>query len=384
MMDKINFVAMLVATLAITGCSCDGTGPTEDGEAPVVFGAALPLTGSGAVWGENARKGMELARAEINDSSGVNGQSLEVIYEDTQGLPQPGVAAIQKLITVDKVPAVMGCITSSTTLAMAPIAKQHEVVLFSPGASNPKLSEAGKYFFRNFPSDAIEAPEIARMVRNKLGLTKVAILLVNNEFGRGHEQSFRSEFEQLGGQIVATESFAQEGGDFRTQIAKIKSAQPEGVYLPGYPQEMATLLRQMAEVDFASQIICPSALIDEDLIKTAGETVEGVIFADQRPPDEASPVVQQFRRAFLERYNEEPGIVCDTSYDALRILAKCVEEGGDSGPQIQQQLVDIRDFPGAAGPTTFDENGDVTKTPIFKRVQNGKIELFWDNPPTEG
>lgn len=347
----------------------------------VKLGAALPLTGDGAVWGANARRGMELAKEEINDAGGIKDKKIEIIYEDTQGLPQTGVSVIQKLITIDKVPVVVGCITSSTTLAMAPIAKENKVVLFSPGASSPKLSDAGPYFFRNFPSDAIEAPEIARMVRNKLQLERVAILLVNNEFGKGHELGFRGEFERLGGKIVAVESFPQEASDFRAQIAKIKSAQPEGIFLPGYPREMSTILRQLAEASVKTQIICPSALIDEDLIRTAGSTVEGVIFADQRPPDQDSSVVAHFLKAYRDAYHEEPGIVSDTAYDAVRILTKCIEEGGNSGLQIREQLTRIKNFPGAAGPTTFDEHGDITKTPIFKKVENGKIVKFWDNLP---
>jgi branched-chain amino acid transport system substrate-binding protein len=356
--------------------------PSLKDESTIKFGATLPLTGTAAVWGKNARNGMELARQEINAAGGVKGRKIEIIYEDTTGLPQVGVSAIQKLITVDKVPVVMGCITSSTTLAMAPVAAKNQVVLFSPGASNPKLSASGPYFFRNFPSDAIEAPQIAKMVWTKLGLKKVAILLVNNEFGKGHEAGFKSEYERLGGTIVASESFEQEATDFRTQITKIKGAHPDGIFVPGYPKEMSTILRQLQEARLSVPVICPSALIDDELLKVAGPAANGVIFADQRPADPNAEVVRHFREAYKKAYGEEPGIVCDTAYDAVRILAKCIGQGGDTGPAIRDQLARVKDFPGAAGSTTFDAHGDITKTPIFKKVEGRKIMDFWDNPPS--
>ena len=381
-MKKLLVISLAIVLFIVVGCQ--KTPPIEEEKADSIkIGAALPLTGTGAVWGKNARNGMELARKEINEAGGINGRKLEIIYEDTAGVPQTGVSVINKLITIDKVPAVMGCITSSTTLAMAPIATRNNVVLFSPGASNPKLSEAGPYFFRNFPSDAIEAPEIARMAHKELKLERVAILLVNNEFGKGHEIGFRAEFEKLGGTIVAAESFAQEASDFRAQIAKIKKANPEGIFVPGYPKEMSTILRQLLEAGLKAKIICPSALIDNNLIKVAGAVVEGVIFADQRPPDQNSSVVQHFLKAYRAAYNEEPGIVADTSYDAVRILANCIKNGGDSGTAIRDQLTRIKNFPGAAGFTSFDQNGDVVKTPVFKKVENGKIIGFWDNPPSQ-
>jgi branched-chain amino acid transport system substrate-binding protein len=351
-----------------------------DKNGDIKIGAALPLTGSGAVWGENARNGMELAKDELNASGGINGRNLDIIYEDTQGLPQVGVRVIEKLISADGVEAVIGCITSSTTLAMAPIAAKNEVVLFSPGASNPQLSEAGPYFFRNFPSDAIEAPEIAKMVFNKLGVKRAAILYVNNEFGKGHEYSFTAQFKELGGKIVDTEAFPQEGGDFRTQITKLKQHEFGVLYLPGYPKEMSTVLRQLAEAGITAQIVCPSALIDDELIEDAGELVNGIIFADQRPADKSLSSVAHFLRAYRERYGEEPGIVCDTSYDAVKLIAKAIETSSNSGSEIKKALDSVSEFPGAIGLTTFNEDGEIIKAPVFKRVESGKIVEYWSNP----
>ena len=377
---KNVFVRVAVVSCLVLTLSCDRKSSVADGDR-VVIGAILPLTGTGAVWGENSRKGMELARKEVNATGGINGKKLEIVYEDTQGFPQVAVSAIKKLISVDKVQVVLGCATSSATLAAAPIAKRNHVVLFSPGASSPKLSDAGPYFFRNFPSDAIEAPEIARMVFKKLNVKMVAILYVNNEFGKGQEQAFRQEFEHLGGKVVATEAFAQEASDFRTQITKIKDSNHEAIFLPGYPREMSTVLRQLAESGIKVPIVCPSAVVDDKLLQISGKVVEGVIFADQRPADTNIPSVSHFLRSYRETYHEEPRILTDTSYDAVKLVAKCITEAGNSGPAIQDALASTKDYPGAIGLTTFNEHGEIVKTPVFKKVENGKIVLFWDNSP---
>lgn len=123
----------------------------EPGE--IKIGAILPLTGDSALYGESIKKGIDLAVEQINSEEGVKGRKVTVIYEDSKAVPSVGVASFQKLISIHRVPVVIGDAVSSVTLAIAPIAEKNKVVILSPLSSAPAITEAGDFIFRNVPSD---------------------------------------------------------------------------------------------------------------------------------------------------------------------------------------------------------------------------------------
>jgi branched-chain amino acid transport system substrate-binding protein len=347
-------------------------------QSPYGVGAVLPLTGSAAIWGKNSQRGINLALPEINDHGGIKGRKITVLYEDSQSEPRIATSALQKLITIDHVPAVIGDIASSSVLAMAPIAEANKVVLLSPGASNPDISNAGKYIFRNWQSDALEGRLDAQYAASSLKWKRVAILFINNAYGAGLAKVFTETFTRTGAQVIASESFAQGATDMRAQITKIASLKPDGIYMPGYPPEMAIILKQMKELGAAIPILSVQAFDDPSIIASVGAAADGVIYSIPKPPEESNPVVANFKKKYANAYGEQPGVTSDTGYDAIRIIAYAIEHGGYSGPQIRAVLATLKDFPGAAGPTTFDSHGDVNREFEFIKIANGKTV------PTEG
>src|SRR6266404_612420 len=139
-------------------------------------GVLLPLTGDAATYGEGGRNIFQMATDEINGSGGVNGKKLELIIEDSKCNGQDASNAMQKLVSVDKVQIVLGGFCSGETLAAEPIAESNKVALFSPGSSSPKLTNIGKYFSRDYPSDASQGSVLADVAYNKNSWKKVAIL----------------------------------------------------------------------------------------------------------------------------------------------------------------------------------------------------------------
>jgi branched-chain amino acid transport system substrate-binding protein len=360
------FIVIGVLTLSFLLIQC-----SKQGSEVVTIGAVLPLTGSGAIWGQNAKKGIDLALDEINSGGGVKGRKLEVIYEDSESLPKSAVSALRKLINAHHVHATITDIASSNVLAMAPIAESNKVVMLSPGASSPEITNAGEYTFRNWPSDALQGIYSAKIAYDKLKFRKVAIIYVNNAYGVGLKDVFTKEFNKLGGEVLITEAFKQEDTDYRMQLTKIKNIESDGIYIPGYPKEMALLLKQSKELGITKQILATEAFEDPKILEVAGDAAEGVIYSYPKPADPKERIVGEFINNYKKHYAEEPGICSDTGYDAIRILAWAMEESGFTGPEIQKQLLKLKDFPGAAGLTTFDENGDAQKPFIFKTVKNG-------------
>jgi branched-chain amino acid transport system substrate-binding protein len=363
-----RFLALFLIVLVplFYGCA------EESGQSEYQIGSVLPLTGSAAVWGQNAQRGMNLALEEINSEGGINGEEIEIIYKDSQSEPKVATSALQNLLATQDVPVVIGDIASSSVLAMAPIAEKNEVVLLSPGASNPKISDAGEYIFRNWHSDAMEGEAGAEYAYDKLGWRDVAILNVNNAYGVGLADVFTETFESLEGEVAVRAPFPQGATDVRAQISKIDNANPDGIYMPGYPPEMATALIQMEELGVDLPVLSTQSFDDPEIIKRAGDAAEGVIFSIPKPPDTSRSVVSHFQEAYTAEYGEKPGVTSDTGYDAVRMIARAFENGATTAPEIKTYLDTLKGFPGAVGLTTFNEDGDMKRDFTFLEIKSGK------------
>lgn len=365
-----TYIVFAVIAVAIIALSCEKKPPIHG---DIIIGSTLPLSGDAAVWGKNTQEGIDLALEEINAAGGVLGRKLVVVYEDTRALPKEGVTAYHKLTTVDKVKVIIDDSVSSVTLAMAPLAQNDHVVIIATGATAPKISEAGEFIFRVWNSDAFEGEVSADYAFDTLGLRSVAILYINNEYGKGLEQVFKPRFEERGGNIPISESFAQSATDIRTQLTKIQASKPDGLYVVGYPKEIPIALKQAKELGLSLPLIGTVAMQDPQLIQTAGDATEGLMFPYPREP--SGQDITRFKEAFQKKYGKEPGITADVGYDAVRMIAKAMELlGGTSGEDIRKGLNMLKDYPGVSGTMTFDANGDVHKPMGIKIVKGGSFQ----------
>lgn len=367
---QCTYIVLAVIVVAIIALSCEKKPPIHG---DIIIGSTLPLSGDAAVWGKNTQEGIDLALEEINAAGGVLGRKLVVVYEDTRALPKEGVTAYHKLTTVDKVKVIIDDSVSSVTLAMAPLAQNDHVVIIATGATAPKISEAGEFIFRVWNSDAFEGEVSADYAFDTLGLRSVAILYINNEYGKGLEQVFKPRFEERGGNIPISESFAQSATDIRTQLTKIQASKPDGLYVVGYPKEIPIALKQAKELGLSLPLIGTVAMQDPQLIQTAGDATEGLMFPYPRDP--SGQDITRFKEAFQKKYGKEPGITADVGYDTVRMIAKAMELlGGASGEDIRKGLNMLKDYPGVSGTMTFDANGDVHKPMGIKIVKGGSFQ----------
>ena len=339
----------------------------------IKIGAILPLTGEAAKYGESSKRGIDLAVEEINSQGGIKRKKLVVIYEDDKADPKEGVSSIQKLITMNKVPAIVGAMASSVTLAIAPIAEEYHTVLLSPASSAPKITYAGDYIFRNCYSDLYEGTKIAEYIYNETRYRKIAIIHINNDYGIGLRAAFRDKFTEVGGKVIATETYDFGATDFRTQISKIKTVSPEAVYIVGY-SEMGRLFVQAKELGLEVPFFSSIMFEDPDILKVAGKVAEGVIYTfPSYDPDSQENQIVNFVRKFERKYGQKPDGFAANSYDALEILALAIEKGGEKSEQIKNELYSIKDYPGVTGKTSFDSNGDVIKPIGIKKIEKGEF-----------
>jgi len=202
-----------------------------------------------------------------------------------------------------------------------------------------------------------------------LNLRNFAILYINNDYGKGLEQVFELEFTDNGGKVVASESFAQNSTDMRSQLTKIRAANPDGLYLIGYPKEIPIALKQLKELGMKVSLLGTVAMQDPQLIETAREGAEGLIFP--YPKDPTGQPVEQFKMSFKQKHGKEPGITSDVGYDAVMMIVEAVKlSGGFSGEDIRKGLNMLKDYPGVSGQMSFDVNGDVHKPMGIKQIKN--------------
>lgn len=365
-------VAAIIALSAAIAWRGGWFSPQERGG--VTVGVLVPLTGAAASYGQNSRRGAELA---LKDFSATNpGVKVELRVEDSRGEAAVGVSAAQKLVDVDRVVAVMGDVTSGVTLAVAPLMNQRKVALVSPGASAPKVRDAGDFIFRTWPSDTIEAAAMATHVKSAK-ISALAFLRVNNEYGIAMETAVRAhlgpEFK-----VVAAETFEQGARDFRTQLLKIKEAKADGLYFIGFPEAAVVLGSGYATVGLSIPVFATSAFEDKQIPEKTGGVLNGTVFGK---PISESAATGAFRDRYRQAFNADASVTSDTAYDATMLLLRAIASIASAsqpvtGEAIRDQLLKVRDYPGVSGMLTFDEKGDVVKPVGLFTLREGRyIEL---------
>jgi branched-chain amino acid transport system substrate-binding protein len=343
----------------------------------VQFGAILSMEGSAAAYGNAIWKGAELAAELVNERGGVDVEGggtfvpLIVHLRDCQSDPLLGILQAQELIELG-VQAVIGSDSSDVTLRMAPIFEEAEVVLMSPSSSSPKITDAGEYIYRNFPSDSLEAVNLANHMYNVDGIHEAAIIASQSEFGLGTKNSFIARFRTLGGTIIAEETFPPDAQDYSTQVEGVAAFDPPAVYIAAYSFRTGAVARALRDAGVDARLYGTGATRPENTVQTGGDAVEGLVFpAPAFEPNLDEEHMRVFISEFLARYGDTPDIYAAQGYDAVNILVQAVEQMGTRPENIRFYLNTMNPFEGVAGTTVFDDNGDVRKFHRMYVLQGG-------------
>ncbi|NQU87277.1 MAG: ABC transporter substrate-binding protein, partial [Mariniphaga sp.] len=310
---------------------------------------------------------------------GLFNKKIKIIFEDSKAEPKLGVSAANKLINVDKVQVIIGAVASSVTLAIAPLAEKNEIILISPASSSPKITDAGDFIFRNYPSDVLEGELVANFAIKK-NYEIASILTINNEYGIGLNRVFEENYKKNGGKILSNDSYSEGIKDYRTILLKIKSLNPKCVFIVGYGREMGTAIKQARELGIKSQFLSTVNFYDKESINSGGDAVNGVIFSSPVfDPNSQKENISLFVKQFSSEFGIEPDVWSAHGYDALLLIVEAIKNSSINSIDIKNELYKIKDFPGVSGKTTFDSNGDVIKDARFLVVQNGEFIPYKEN-----
>lgn len=367
----IGIILMVVASFAFYSYV------PSSSQAGIRIGVLMPLTGDRAAYGVAMKDAIELARDEINRDGGLVGDKLELVTEDTKGTPRESINAFEKVTLKDGIDILIGPMSSAEVLAVAPNAEKRKVLLFTPSASSPDITNAGDYIFRNVPSDVYEGGAMASIAATELGLRKVAILQINSDYGYGVVKEFSKEFEKNGGTVELTEVYPDGARDFRTPLLRIKEAAPDAVLFVGY-KEMGVAIAQAYEIGLNQQFLSTAIFEDPEIMDAAGKAAEGLIFTsitfDQNNP---TPRAQSFSNAYKNKTGRSPDGYAASAYDAAHIVAEAIRLAGSAEPgQLKDALYKLPPFEGLIGTIEFNAQGDALLPIKLKRVKNGTFETF--------
>jgi len=311
----------------------------------IKIGVITPLTGEAAAWGTWVQKSMDLAYGEINNPN------IKLIYEDDKCDPKTGVDAYIKLTTIDHVDMITGQVCSSVTLAIEPLAKKDNIPLITTGASATSLRGAGDQLFNLYSLNDVSSIYIANYLTS-IKVNKAAILYVNNDFGVTLRDGFKTQFEKNGGIITDIESIDQTSTDVRTQLAKIKQSGPEYVFLATYYNNAAYAMKQNNELGYGLKTIGTLDTYNDKVRAIAGDAVIGHIYSRAKAND--SKVSTDFINNYQAKYGEKVDVPGDTAYDAIYLINDAIK----SGKSIGDYLLSVKNYVGASGKFSVDENGD--------------------------
>lgn len=347
-------------------------------EEVVKIGAILPLSGDAAVYGKSLKNGMDLALAEFQQND-ADKKDFQIIYEDSKADPKLAVSAFQKLSSIDNCKIVLGGFSSSEVLSMAPIAEKNKVVLVSPTASSPSITSAGDYIFRTTPSDNFDGEIMAKFAYNELSLKDVALLYVNNDYGLGISKVFINKFENYGGNVVIQKSFETNTKDFRTLLISIKDSKPDGLYIIA-TSELGNILKQKTELGLKIKIFTVGLVENPKVIEIAGKGADSVFYSyPSFQVNSANEIVQKFVTDYKNKYGNNPDVLGAYGYDLVGITLMALKDNSENSDRIKTALYNIKNYQGVTGHTSFDSNGDVTKTAGIKVILDGKFEWYINN-----
>ena len=352
---------LLVMLLLVAACGGDEEAQPTESSAPFRIGVMESLTGPGETYGNVAVQAKQMAVDETNAAGGINGRILEIIVEDSKCSAQDSITACRKLIDANGVKIILGTSCSGAILGAAPRAEEDGVVLFSGLATNPDIATAGDYIFRTAMNDLQLGIDTGNVLWAD-GIRTLATITESTDYAEGVRRTSVEQFEKLGGNVVAAEAYASDIIDFRSQLTKLFSQDPNALHIAAQAESSGgTIVKQARELGYEGPIYSEIVTVGATSLEIAGEAATGMkaITAELDPANaKGQKVLADFRARY--GYVTLPWYI-GSVYDDVYITAECLKQTGDDqdADGLRDCLYDIT-WSGAIGNDyTFDENGEV-------------------------
>ncbi len=381
-MKKLAILTTLAsaALCALPGCNKNSGGEAAgggvEGTNVIRIGEFASLTGKEAAFGRSSHNGTLLAVEDLNAAGGVLDKKLKLIYEDNRTTPGESATIVKKLISRNKVVAILGEVASGRSLEAAPICMQSRIPQISPSSTNPRVTEMGDYIFRVCFIDPFQGAVVSKFAKETLKVRQVAVLYdVAAPYSVGLAKYFKEPFIAGGGTIVTEKSFNSGEKDFKPQLTAIKAANPQAIFIPCYYTEAALICVQARQLGINIPLFGGDGWEAPELLEIGGPAMEGTYYSTHFSATDTRPKVQSFVQSFKTKFGETPDSMAALGYDSVLVLADAIRRAGSTdGTKIRDALAQTKDLDGVTGKTTLDAQRNAPKPAVIITIKNGKFQ----------
>lgn len=362
----------------VAGCGSSSSSTSSD---VIKIGVVYELTGNTASFGTAAANGTKLALKEINAKGGVLGKQIQPVVVDNKGEPSESTNAVTKVITQDKVSAIVGFTVSSCGIAGSTVADVNKIPLVAAATTNPKVTldeasgKAKEYVFRACFIDPFQGTVAANFAMNSLKLTKAVVLIDNSsDYSKGLAQFFKEGYTKQGGQILAEEAYLQKDQDFKAILTKIKVLNPELIYLPGYYEEVGKIIKQAREMGITASFLGGDGWDSPKLVEIGGaQALNNAYHVNFYSIEDANPVSKAFVEAYQKEYGQAPDAMAAMGYDAAYLLVDAIQRANSlEAAKIQAALASTLNFKSLSGDMSLNATHDAIRSAVIMELKDGK------------
>ena len=370
----------LAASLLTVGLAACAPAPAAP-PAEVRIGLITTLSGELAdSFGTPTADAAKLAIQPVNDAGGLDiggrKQHVTLVIEDDQDRAEVAAGAAQKLINQEKVVALIGPSLSRNAIPVADVAESAHIPMISPNSTNPATTAGKKYAFRAVFTDPFQGRVIARFARNELRAQKAAALYdIASAYNRDIAEVFKQAFTEIGGEIVAFESYTTGEKTFSNELMHIKQSGASVLFLPNYDNEVPSQAQQARRAGISATLLGADAW---STIKPSDRAdLEGGFFSGSWSSELTSEQAQEFIKAFRQLYNSEPTDISALTYDTVGLLFEAIKNQKKAEPEtIRDGLANIKDYKGVTGSIGYVGSGDPVKSAVISQVKDGRFVLY--------
>jgi branched-chain amino acid transport system substrate-binding protein len=372
-------VYLILGVITFFGCQKQQAGQVSNSQQnSILIGEVVTLTGPGSVYGKQSHQGALLAIQETNAMGGVGGKPVRLTSIDSHGSQEESVNAVGRLVSQEGVLSILGSVDSSHALAMASAAQQNRVPFIATIATHLKVTDLGNYVFRSCMNDSFQGVAMARFALENLKLKKVAVLVdQKSDYSLGLAESFVAILKKRGGEIVKQESYESGAHDFKAQLASIKGAQPEAIFVPGYYSEVKEIAQQARKEGIQVPFLGSDAWDSPEIKALADDSLKGSYFTSYYSPENPSPQLRTFISKYQLTYGESPDGLALMGYEGAQLLLEALKRSHALSPTgVRDALAVAREIPTVSGRITIDKGGSPSRSTVVLKIDENQIIRF--------
>lgn len=337
----------------------------------IKIGFNAPLTGFAAADGNSALVGARLAVEQVNAGGGINGDDIELVVYDDQASPKEAAPLAVKMTTQDEVTAGISGSYSGSTRAAATIFQENSVPYISAYAVHPDITRAGDYVFRTSFMGEVQGRAGAKLIGDVMGLKRVALITLNNDFGKSLATGFKEKAADFGIEITGEYEYSIKDREFGPIVSKVRSDDPDAIYASGYFFTAGPLVRQIRAAGIAAPVIGQEGYDSQKFIEIAGPDAEGVIITTSLDRDSSNPITQAFIQGFEEMAGYPTDMVAASAHTAVLVMAEALKTAGAGDRAALRDAIAGSSVDASTGHISFNALGEVKKDVQIQVVKDG-------------